>query len=155
MKRMKRVLVAVAVAATLSLGGCATKQESGTAIGGILGGVLGSQVGSGSGKTAATIAATIAGAVIGGQVGKSMDETDRLKAQHALETNPTGQPSTWQNPDSGYTYTVTPVKTYKNTEGRYCREYTTKVNIGGKMEDAYGTACRQPDGTWEVVNQGQ
>ena len=26
------------------------------------------------------------------------------------------------------------------------------VNIGGKTEQAYGTACRQPDGSWKVVN---
>ncbi|MGA7802639.1 MAG: RT0821/Lpp0805 family surface protein [Gammaproteobacteria bacterium] len=152
---MKQLMIAVSVAATLALGGCATQQESGTAIGGVLGGVLGSQVGGGSGRTAAIIAGTIAGAVIGGRIGQSMDDTDRLKAQHALETNPTGQPSTWQNPDSGNTYTVTPVKTYQNPEGRYCREYTTKVNIGGKKEDAYGTACRQPDGTWQMVNDNQ
>lgn len=28
------------------------------------------------------------------------------------------------------------------------REYTTKVNIGGKWVDAYGTACLQADGSW-------
>ncbi|HKK14455.1 MAG TPA: RT0821/Lpp0805 family surface protein [Gammaproteobacteria bacterium] len=138
--------------ATLGLAGCATKQESGTAIGGVLGGVLGSQVGGGSGKTAATIAGTIAGAYLGGQVGKYMDETDRIKAQQALETNKTGQTSTWQNPDTGYDYTMTPTQTFKNNQDQYCREYTTKVNIGGETKTAYGTACRQPDGTWKVVN---
>jgi len=28
------------------------------------------------------------------------------------------------------------------------REYQTKVIIGGKQVDAYGTACLQPDGSW-------
>jgi surface antigen len=27
------------------------------------------------------------------------------------------------------------------------------VTIGGKAESAYGTACRQPDGTWKVIDQ--
>lgn len=34
----------------------------------------------------------------------------------------------------------------------YCREYTKTVTIGGRVEEAYGTACYQPDGSWEVVN---
>jgi hypothetical protein len=33
-----------------------------------------------------------------------------------------------------------------------CREYTKDVSINGRIERAYGTACRQPDGSWEVVN---
>lgn len=28
------------------------------------------------------------------------------------------------------------------------REYQTKVIIGGRQVDAYGTACLQPDGSW-------
>lgn len=34
----------------------------------------------------------------------------------------------------------------------YCREYTKTVTVGGKREQAYGTACYRPDGSWEVVN---
>ena len=26
------------------------------------------------------------------------------------------------------------------------------VTVGGKTEEAYGNACRQPDGTWRVKN---
>jgi surface antigen len=36
--------------------------------------------------------------------------------------------------------------------GAYCREFQQTVTIGGKTESAYGTACRQPDGTWKVVS---
>ncbi|MEE8203551.1 MAG: hypothetical protein V3R74_07315, partial [Alphaproteobacteria bacterium] len=32
-----------------------------------------------------------------------------------------------------------------------CREYQTTVNVGGQVEQAYGTACRQPDGSWQIV----
>jgi surface antigen len=24
--------------------------------------------------------------------------------------------------------------------------------VGGKMQQGYGTACRQPDGSWRIVN---
>lgn len=34
----------------------------------------------------------------------------------------------------------------------YCREYTQSVVIGGMHQIAYGTACRQPDGSWRAVN---
>lgn len=131
---------------------CATQENTGRVIGGVLGGVAGSQVGDGRGRTAATVIGTIAGAAIGGAVGKSMDDTDRLKAGHALENNRTNQSSSWHNPDSGANYTVTPTRTWQSDAGRYCREYQTDVTVGGKTEHAYGTACRQPDGSWKVMN---
>jgi surface antigen len=44
---------------------------------------------------------------------------------------------------------VTPVRTYQSG-GTYCREFQSNVVIGGKDEKAYGTACRQPDGSWKI-----
>lgn len=35
----------------------------------------------------------------------------------------------------------------------YCREYTETVHIGGRMAQAYGTACMNPDGTWQIVTR--
>jgi surface antigen len=126
-----------------------TQEQAGMVIGGVLGGVLGSQVGGGHGRTAATIIGTIAGAVIGGVVGKSMDNTDRLKTAHALESVRTGVPSSWRNPDSGNQYSVVPTKTYDTASGP-CREYAIDARIGGKPEKVYGTACRQADGSWRT-----
>lgn len=39
-----------------------------------------------------------------------------------------------------------------NTGDRYCREYTTNNYIGGRPARSYGTACMQPDGSWEIQN---
>jgi len=36
----------------------------------------------------------------------------------------------------------------------YCREYTRTVYIGGCSQDAFGTACLQPDGSWMIVGEG-
>lgn len=36
----------------------------------------------------------------------------------------------------------------------YCREYTRTVTIGGRAQDAYGTACQQSDGSWMIVGEG-
>lgn len=143
------ILTFSAAVLAFSLAAC-TNEQSGQIIGGILGGAAGSTVGKGSGKTVATVAGAIAGSFIGGSIGRSMDATDRLKAQHTLENNRTNEPSSWHNPDSGNDYTVTPTETYQSSSGSYCREYTTDVVIGGQTERAYGTACRQPDGTWQV-----
>lgn len=127
-----------------------TKQDIGTITGGVLGGVLGAQVGGGSGRDVAIIAGTLAGAYLGSAVGKSMDETDRMRMAHAMETNQTGRSSTWRNPDTGNTYTVTPTRTYETASGP-CRDFTTKAIIGGKEESIYGKACRQSDGTWKTM----
>jgi len=128
-----------------------TKQEAGGVIGGIAGGVLGKQVGSGSGRTIAIIAGTLLGAYAGSAIGQQMDENDRYRTHRALEGVPTNQHSTWKNPDSGTEYTVTPTRTYSTSSGP-CREYTTEATIEGKREILYGTACRQPDGTWQATN---
>jgi surface antigen len=140
--------------AALALYGCATEgpsEQAGTIIGGVLGGVLGAQVGEGHGRTAAIIAGALAGGAIGGAVGQSMDDNDRRKMAETLEGVRTGVPATWRNPDTGVEYAVTPTRTYDTSSGP-CREFTTEALIGGRRETVYGTACRQPDGSWRVMN---
>lgn len=67
----------------------------------------------------------------------------------AVTTTPVGSQAQWTNSHNVH-YTVTPVKNYHH-QGRYCREYRTKVQIGDRTQNAYGTACRQPDGSWKIV----
>ncbi|MBI1891482.1 MAG: glycine zipper 2TM domain-containing protein [Burkholderiales bacterium] len=139
---------------SLTLCACATppnQERTGMVIGGILGGALGSQIGGGQGRTAATVVGTLFGAAVGGSVGRSMDEQDRLKVAHTLETVRTGVSTQWQNPDTGNAYSVVPTRTYE-TAGHPCREYTVNGTIGGRHEKIYGTACRQPDGSWRAAN---
>ena len=149
----RKILSSIALATVLSVTGCATYQgpqeQTGMVIGGILGGVLGDQVGGGHGRTVAIIAGTLAGAAIGGAIGHNMDETDRMRTAQSLETVRTGVPSRWRNPDTGNDYTVVPTRTYDTSSGP-CREYTIDAMIGGRKEKVYGTACRQPDGSWRV-----
>ena len=142
-------MITALLTVTLSAGlttGC-TKQEQGTAIGSVVGGALGSRFGSGSGRIAMTAVGAFAGAMIGSSIGQSMDETDRLKANRALESNRTGQASSWSNPDTGNRYTVTPTRTYESREGP-CREYTTRAVIDGRSEVIHGKACRDHSGRW-------
>lgn len=136
--------------------GTLNKQNIGTVLGAVGGGLLGSQIGGGSGRLAATAAGTLIGALAGSSIGKSLDNADRAAAsrttQSALERAPTGQVSSWRNPDSGNSGTVTPTRTYQSTNGETCREFTQTVTVDGKTEDAKGRACRQPDGTWQIVS---
>ena len=145
----------VLASCTIGLAGCAapvTQEQTGMVIGGVLGGALGSQVGGGTGRTVATVVGTLLGSSVGGAVGRSMDDTDRLKVAHSLENVRTGVASRWRNPDSGNQYAVVPTRTYESA-GTPCREFTVNGNVGGKRENVYGTACRQRDGSWRIVNQ--
>lgn len=143
---------AIAAAAAFGLAACETpptKQQVGAVSGAVIGGVVGSTVGGGSGRTVAIVAGTIAGAVLGGRIGQKMDEADRIKAGQALETLPTGQRSTWKNPDTGTVYTVTPSRTYE-AGGTPCRDFTVDATVDGRPEKVNGTACRQADGSWKT-----
>ena len=79
-----------------------------------------------------------------------MDKTDKLCVDQALETAPDGTKIHWNSTDRQYT--VTPQKTYQSTEGQYCREYQMETEVGGRTQQAYGKACRQPDGAWKIVS---
>lgn len=152
---MKTKIIALSLAvATLTTGCENPKQAIGTVGGGALGAWAGSTIGKGRGNTVATAVGAVAGALAGGYIGGQLDKADRERAertyQGALESSPIGKTSQWRNPDSGNSGSITPTRTYENN-GRYCREFNQTVNIGGKTQQAYGTACRQPDGSWQIV----
>ena len=156
---MRRKLVLPLIAATLVLGACeraGEKQQGGTLLGAVGGALLGAQIGDGKGQLAAVAAGTLLGALIGGEVGKTLDEVDRLRAQQAVEqahAAPINETIAWNNPETGNAGTVTATRDGTNpVTGAYCREYQTTVTIGGKTEEAYGTACQQPDGSWKILD---
>jgi len=68
----------------------------------------------------------------------------------ALEVNLSGNELTWQNPDSKRSALFTPVRTYQDKSGKYCREYRKDVTISGKTETTYGLACRTDEGVWKT-----
>jgi len=149
-----KLLQIAVITMSIAIAGCAAqgpREESGMVIGGMLGGMLGAQAEHHHMRPIAIIAGTLIGASIGGAIGASMDETDRLRAGQTLETVRTGVSSSWRNPDTGAEYQLTPTRTYATDRGP-CREYTMDAIIGGRRQDVYGTACRQPDGSWKVVH---
>ncbi len=130
------------------------KTTGGTLIGAGLGGLAGAQVGGGKGQLAAVAVGTLLGGFLGHEIGASLDRADQLAAERAAQQSfnaPIGQTVAWNNPDSGHYGQVTTTRDGTDTRtGAYCREYQTTVTVGGKAESAYGTACRQPDGSWKV-----
>jgi len=155
---MKRLIPLVAIVFLVSAcaEGQGNKQTGGTLLGAGLGALAGSQIGGGRGQLVAVAVGALGGAFLGSEIGKSLDRADRAAmaqtTNQALETGPSGQSVSWRNPDSGHYGTVTPRPAVQNSSGEYCREYTQTVNVGGRTEEAYGHACRQPDGTWKIVN---
>jgi surface antigen len=152
-------VVALVLAAS-SLSACAgsdygPKQTVGTLAGAGLGGLAGATLFPGKGKAAAAAAGTLLGAYLGNETGKSLDRADATYASRAearaLEYTPAGRATPWRNPDTGSYGTVTPISTYE-TAGGYCREFQHNAKIGGRTEQVWGTACRSPDGSWQVIN---
>ncbi len=152
--------LALSLLVILLVAGCATdqrgqKETAGTLLGAVGGAIVGAQVGQGKGQLAGVAVGTLLGAYMGSEVGKSLDRADRLAMDEATQqahAAPVGQTIAWNNPDSGHSGSVTPVRSGRGQSGEYCREYQTTVNIGGRAQSAYGVACQQSDGTWKIDN---
>ncbi len=156
MKLFKSIML---VATIVIMSGCATnqygqKQTVGGLAGAALGGLLGAQFGGGKGQLASTAVGVLLGGLMGSEVGRSMDDTDRMRADQAnihARTAPLGQVINWNNPQNNNYGSITPVRDGYSDSGNYCREFHQNISVGGKKQDAYGVACRQADGTWRIV----
>lgn len=129
------------------------REQVGQIVGGVGGAVLGSQIGQGTGKIVATAGGTLLGVLIGGAIGRSLDQADYACAGQILEHVPDNRAIIWSNPQIGATYRMVPTKAYEVQGGGYCREYTSTATIAGRTQQVYGTACRQPDGSWKIISQ--
>ncbi len=89
------------------------------------------------------------GTLISSTAGMPVAATSQYCAAQALEYARPDTQVVWE--DNGSTYLVEPVKTYR-VNGEYCREYHTRVEVNGRIEENYGKACRGPSGAWEVVD---
>ncbi len=153
--RLRRCLVVLGL--SLGLAACVTpyaagpRAQIGAFTGAAAGGLLGSAASGGEGDAIA--AGVLLGGLLGGALGDHLDRVDRRYAtqnlQDGLEWEPSGRTSTWHNPDSGHSGSVTPTRTYHTARG-HCREFTETVEIGGRIRTAYGTACRDAYGEWRL-----
>ena len=93
--------------------------------------------------------------MVGNNIGAQLDDRDRIHAgqtfQNSLEHNQNAIGQQWKNPNTGNSGAVIPVKTYQTDSGQYCREFQQTITVGNKTQDGWGTACRQPDGSWKII----
>ncbi|MGE5503156.1 MAG: RT0821/Lpp0805 family surface protein [Actinomycetota bacterium] len=161
MRKMATVAVALMLAGCAQTGGGnapgefgANKTTGGTLLGAIGGGLAGAQFGHGTGSVAAAALGTLLGAFVGHEVGTSLDRADQAAESRAEKTAfdaPLGHSITWNNPDTGHSGTITPVREGADASGNPCREFQQQVTIDGRSQSAYGTACHQPDGSWKII----
>jgi surface antigen len=151
----------------------------GVVIGGAIGGLLGSTLGKGRGRLVATATGALVGSMFSkhlaqGQRGyvsrpaprpvyhhqrrghRKAHRHHRRDRRHAYRSRNHGN----HNSRVVYVCPVTPPVTdtvqittvYDTASGRYYREYQREVIINGQPVAAYGRACQQPDGSWQIID---
>jgi surface antigen len=153
-----RRLIAVALIGA-SVAACSAdsgpKEVGGTAGGAVAGAVVGNMLAGSGNRVAGTVIGAAVGGFLGNRIGAALDDEDKRRAyaaqMQALETGPSGAPVAWRNPDSGRYGNVVPGPAYE-ANGATCRSYSQTIYIDGNPQAARGTACRNPDGSWTVVN---
>ena len=131
------------------------KEVGSTLVGAGAGAAIGNAIGGSAGDRAlGTITGAALGGMLGNRIGAAMDDEDKRRAYaaqvQALESGPSGAPVAWRNPDSGRYGSIVPGPAY-DSNGMNCRQFTHTIYIDGKPQTARGTACRNPDGSWQPV----
>ena len=146
---MKGTHIVIAVIAVFLLSSCmvANKGQTGAAGGAAGGALLGQAIGH---NTEATLLGAAIGGVLGYVIGNEMDKSDRQMLNNVYETVPSGQTSTWTNPDQGNQYQVTPQTAYTGPNNQSCRKAEILAVIDGRTETTYTTACRDASGQWKL-----
>lgn len=82
------------------------------------------------------------------------DDNDILSIQkqfqNALETNMPGDTNVWENFDQQLVIGVTPVNSFKHSNGGICRQYIQVLAKEGLPYEFPGIACRNDKGRWTI-----
>jgi surface antigen len=150
---MKKLVLLLLPMIVIGLSSCGsyTKGQKGVGIGGASGALIGQAVGR---STEATLIGAAVGSLLGYIVGNEMDKYDRQELNQAYEFGPSGQATSWQNPDNGNAYQVVPQPAYTQPQQpqQPCRRAEILATIDGQTERTYTTACRNSAGQWELRN---
>lgn len=146
----------------------------GTLGGAALGGFIGNQFGHGAGRAVGTGIGVFTGAVLGNSFGRSLDRPSYsygggygygyypsyYAPSYYYEQNYVAPPAP---PPPSVVYVQPQVIEYREREPAhveggyvgagstpYCREFTQQIRIGNDVQESYGTACLQPDGSWRI-----
>lgn len=84
--------------------------------------------------------------VVGSVIGQSLDDRDRAAAIAAQqEAVSSGMRKSWRGGHGAYGFII------PGAENGACRDYTHRIFIDGRPQEAKGQACRQ-NGDWRVTS---
>ena len=129
---------------------------AGVLAGALIGGLLGNVAGRGDGRTGATVAGVVIGGALGAALTSNLDCEDRSYAYRTYYDGfNAGRPNAryeWRNPRNDHRGEFRVGNYYNDPAGFRCANYSQTIYIQGRAQEARGVACRQPDGTWAIVN---
>jgi surface antigen len=154
-KKVIAVILCAGMLAACESDGYGSQNEAiGTVVGAGLGAALGAHA-RGDARAPTMILGALVGGAIGNRIGARMDEANRIRHERvsyqALEHGRSYETAGWYDPDRDVRGSFTPRPAYRDDRGFYCREFQQEIWIGGRREEGYGTACRQPDGSWRIM----
>ncbi len=92
-----------------------------------------------------------AGLLVGYIIGNEMDKSDRMQVSRTLEDTPSGQVTSWRNPDTGVYYEARP-KPPRYRDNRPFREVELNATMpDGHKDTVLADAYRGSDGRWHLV----
>lgn len=141
-------IILLALAAS-SLGCTTSKAQQGSVFGGLAGGLIGSQLGPEDRRRENALIGAGIGLAAGYMLGNELDKFDQQRVQQTLEYQPSGQSTSWVNPDTGYQFTATPSPAYASGNRIY-RDVELEAYIDGRRETVQARAYRDQD-RWILV----
>lgn len=146
---MKKIIPVIMIMALLSASACANKAQTGAATGTAVGATIGALTF--GNKVEGALIGAGAGLLLGYVIGNEWDKHDAKQVNNTLESTPSGQTTSWQNPDTGRYYQATPQPAYEQDNRTYRDVAITTTGPDGKKETVYAKAYRNPDGSWQLV----
>ncbi|MEQ8444131.1 MAG: RT0821/Lpp0805 family surface protein [Alphaproteobacteria bacterium] len=166
--RRRAVSLSLAAALTVSSAGCVTPGAGGemsredqiaiaTVGGAVIGGLIGYEFfGTDDTRILFALGLGAAGAYGGQLLAQQLTRYDRTSMQetayNTLSAGTTGETSTWQNTNTGTHGSITPRRTFLDSQGRICREYDAAISVDGQEVSGSETACLTDAGHWVVYS---
>jgi len=157
--RMKKILCLAMIAYLVS--GCAlTDRKNKLAVATVVGGLAGAMIGwssFGPGTPGIFGALTIGGVgagtayLITDEMMWREKESLHKATYQSLQNGQEGQPTQWTSQDSSTKASITPMRSFRDKDGRLCRDFAVVFDIGKTRESVMRTACQGADGAWQTV----
>jgi surface antigen len=159
--KLGKLLLATAVTIGLLGTGASQSRADNELLGGLLGGAAGAGLGAAFGGAKGAAIGGVAGLALGALSANQFSRSERRREQSYAAPPPQYSQGYAPPPQYGYqpaapqayaapSYPAPRPTTAYGTS--YCREYSSTTVIDGVSRVTHGTACRQADGTWRIVN---